>query len=110
RCYSSLADKAFQHLLGAGFLEIDGQLVAFDIDHFAVAEFEVEDALAQRKAARLAAEVDRAGHQFALDGERPGVLAARLVGAGALPAGRFVDAFEGVRLVESAEGAPAIAI
>src|SRR5690606_1570379 len=109
-CRSPLADEALQDLLGAGLLEIDGQLVALDLDHLAIAEFEVEHPLAQREVAGLAAQIHRAGDQFPLDGQRAAAPAAGLVGAGALPAGGFIDAFEGVRLVEAAGRAPAIAI
>src|SRR5690625_329901 len=38
-----LGDKAGDDALGAGFLEIDGQLVALDFGHMAIAEFLMED-------------------------------------------------------------------
>ena len=44
---SPLPNKTLQNLLGPGLFEIDGELVAFDHAHAAIAEFLMEDALAQ---------------------------------------------------------------
>ena len=56
--------KTIHHLLLAGLFERDRELVAVDLDHMAVAEFLVEDAVVQREFR------DRAGRfrdQLALD-------------------------------------------
>src|SRR6185312_2556835 len=46
---SSGADEAVEDLLAAGVLEVDLELVAFDRSDRAVAEFSMENALAQRQ-------------------------------------------------------------
>src|SRR4051812_36162269 len=119
--------KTVDHLFLAGLLEGDGELVAVDLHHMAVAELLVEDAVLQR-------EFGRGGgfrHQLALDHhgaalvarkaagrERRLVLAeaaaglaaavAIAVGLGALPARRAVAGTEGFDVVE-ARGAVAAA-
>src|ERR1700744_4408468 len=47
-------DKPVDHLLLAGLVEGDGELVAIDLDDMAVAKFLVEDALLERKLGRRA--------------------------------------------------------
>ena len=59
--------KAIHHAFFAGFVELDGELVAVDGDHFAIAEFLVKDAVA---AAERRGRAGRARHQLAFDGER----------------------------------------
>src|SRR5262245_32640075 len=106
--------KTVDHLLLAGLLKGDGELVAVDLHDMAVAEFLVEDAVVQREFG------NRGGfrHQLALDhhgsalvareaagGERGLVLVeaaaglaaaiAGAVGLGALPARRGVAGAEG---------------
>jgi hypothetical protein len=55
-------DEAVEHLLAAGLLELDLQLVAFDRGDGAVAELAVEHALAEREVvAALVAEADGGG-------------------------------------------------
>ena len=85
---SARADEAVEHLLAAGVLEVDLELVAFDRGDGAVAELAVEDALAEREVvAALVAEAD------ARDGAAPRSRAAAGGGSkeraarGALPAG-----------------------
>src|SRR5664279_4835390 len=59
--------KTIDHLLLAGLLEGDGELVAVDLHHLAVTEFLVEYAVGGRELR------NRAGgfcHQFAFDGHR----------------------------------------
>src|SRR5690606_2601582 len=73
-------------------------------------EFEVEDAFAEGEGGFVVADINGAGDQIAVNGHWAGALATGLLGAGALPAGGFVDALEGVSLVEAAGGPPAIAI
>ena len=62
--------EGIQHALLAGLVEIDGQLVAVDRADAAIAEFLVEDALADRIVAGAAD--DALGDQFALDQARAG--------------------------------------
>src|ERR1700757_3773912 len=68
RCGLGPLDKTIHHLLLAGLVEGDGELVAVDLDDMAVAEFLVEYAVVEGKFR------DRAGgfcHQPALDGHGP---------------------------------------
>jgi hypothetical protein len=46
-------DKTIDHLLLAGLLERDGELVAVDLHHLAVAEFLVEHAVGQKVRSKL---------------------------------------------------------
>src|ERR1700757_3275937 len=59
-------DKTVHHLLLAGLVEGDGELVAVDLHHMAVAEFLVEDAVVERELGHGAGGFC---HQLALDGE-----------------------------------------
>src|SRR5438309_3968309 len=59
--------ETVHHALLAGAVEGDGELVAVDRDHVAVAEFLVEDAVAGGEGGRRAG---RFGDQLALDGKR----------------------------------------
>src|ERR1700736_5664070 len=59
--------EAIHHALLAGLVELDGELVAVDRGDVAVAELEVEHAVADREGGNRAA---RAGGELALDGER----------------------------------------
>src|SRR5262252_3301890 len=70
---SHLPDKTVHHLLLAGLVELDRQLVAVDHDHVAVAELLVKHAVAHGK---LGAGAGRLGDQLALDGERAGAAGA----------------------------------
>src|SRR5581483_1944982 len=66
--------KTVDHLLLACLVEGDGELVAVDLHHMAVAELLVEHAVVEIEFG------DRAGgfrHQLALDGDRRALLAAR---------------------------------
>ena len=90
--------KTVHHLLRPRLFKLDAELVAFDLGDGAIAEFEVEDAFAHGKGGAVVAEVDGTGDEVALDGQRAAALATGLVGAGALPAGGFIDAFERVGL------------
>src|SRR5690554_1067667 len=81
---SSLLDETLQHLLPPGLFEINRQLVAFDVGDGAVAEFEVKHPLAHAKSRAVIAEIDRAGDEIAVDGQRAAALAICLLGAGAL--------------------------
>src|ERR1700736_1608697 len=82
--------EAIHHALLAGLVELDGQLVAVHRGDIAVAELEVEHAVADREGGSRAA---RAGDQLALDGDggvarRWGAFRrgrARLAGAGPQP-------------------------
>src|SRR5690606_3924861 len=96
-------DKGVQHPLGAGLLEIDGKLVAVDLGDGAVAELDVEDALAGGEQAAAALVT---GDQFTLDDPRlvPGCRAIGIGPAGALPAGGGIGAFERIHPVEPAFG------
>jgi hypothetical protein len=74
--------KPVQHPLLPGLVEIDGELVAFDGDDVAVAEFQVEDAVADREGRRGVG--DGFGDEFALDDAAAhrfaaGAVAARIV-------------------------------
>ncbi len=60
-------DEAVHHALLAGLVERDGKLVAVDGDDIAVAELQVEHAVADREVGDRAG---RLGDQLALDGER----------------------------------------
>ena len=112
-------NKPIQHPLLPRLVEIDGQFVAVYRRNVAVAEFEVEDAVADGIGGFGAR---RFGYQFALDGRaaaraalavgnafdgvtRTGapVVSRRvgLVGLGAFPAGRVVVAGERLRLVKA---------
>jgi len=64
---SRLLHEAVHHLLLAGLVELDGELVAVDDADAAIAELLVEDAVADREGRGIAG---RAGDQLALDGER----------------------------------------
>src|SRR5215467_336048 len=79
---------AIERLLLAGLVEQDGQLVALDRDHVAIAEFLMEHPIADRE---LGGRAGRLGDQLALDGER----------AGAAGAGEAAHALDG-RLVARA--------
>src|SRR5579883_1177393 len=125
------AHEAVHHPLLAGLVERDGELIALDPDHVAVAEFLVKHAIADRKGR------DRPGrfrHQLALDGERRahrplrdarrglhavrrrrGVLVEVVLGRvvelpapaarlGALPARRRIGRAEALHLVEARGG------
>src|SRR6202011_1836099 len=58
-------DKTIDHLLLAGLFKDDGELVAVDLHHLAVAEFLVEHAVVERKLRRGAGGLC---YQFAFDG------------------------------------------
>src|SRR5579864_2786073 len=96
-------DKTVDHLLLAGFVEGDGELVAVDLDDMAVAEFLVEHAIVQRKFRHRAGGF---GDQLALDRHRGPLVARKARAELALPAGEG----RGI-LVEAAPGlaAPAAA-
>src|SRR5680860_1862638 len=85
-------DETVDHLLAPGLLEIDGQLVAVDRGHPAIAELLVENARADIDAGALR----RArGHQGPVDGQRFAarrVAALLAVGFRPLPARRVVKA------------------
>src|SRR5215470_15711447 len=66
---SHLPDKTIHHLLLAGLVELDRELVAVDHDHVTVAELLVKHAVTDRE---LRARSGRLGNQLALDGERAG--------------------------------------
>src|SRR5579871_3711790 len=88
--------KAIDHLLLASLVEGDGELVAIDFHHMAVAEFLVEDAVVEGKFRH------RAGgfrHQLALNRQRRSLLARK---------GRKLVArrIGGLVLIESAPGLP----
>ena len=70
-------DETIDHLLLAGLLKRDGELVAVDLHHIAIAEFLVEDAVVKLKL-RMGAGGFR--HQLAFDGHRR-ALAARAITA-----------------------------
>src|SRR5207249_11227408 len=65
---------AIERLLLASLVEQDGQLVALDRDHVAIAEFLMEHPVADRE---LGARAGRLGDELALDGERAGATGAR---------------------------------
>ena len=65
-------DKTVDHLLLAGLVEGDGELVAVDLDDMAVAEFLVEHAVVERK---LRDGAGGFGDQLALDGDRAALVA-----------------------------------
>src|SRR5712675_1924211 len=71
--------ETIHHALLAGLVELDGELVAVDRDHVAVAELDVEDAVADLVSGYGAG---RLGDQFAFDGERTAAASAR---SGATP-------------------------
>src|SRR3982750_2133910 len=91
RAPSARADERVQHLLSAGVLEIDFELVAFDGGDGPVAELAVEDTLTEREVgAALVAQGDRRCARFDDSlrfGIEPafaaGTLEARAAGAGA---------------------------
>src|SRR5882757_6327019 len=60
--------KTIDHLLLAGLLEGNGELVAVDLDHVAVAEFLVKHAVVEREFGNRASGFR---DQFALDHHRP---------------------------------------
>src|SRR5437870_4387998 len=64
---------AIERLLLASLVEQDGQLVALDRDHVAIAEFLMEHPVADRE---LGARAGRLGDELALDGERAGATGA----------------------------------
>src|ERR1700736_3151446 len=92
--------EAIHHALLAGFVELDGELVAVHRGDIAVAELEVEHAVADREAGSRAA---RAGDQLALDGERRSArphrslprIGPRLRAAPGLPSGGRLAPFRG---------------
>lgn len=116
---SNLFHKSIQHALFAGTVEVDGQFIAFDRGNIAIAEFEVENTVADEEFRGLVSHGFR--HQFAVDGA--GARAAfavtdalhRMAGAcapivaggvaavllGAFPAGGGVIVGEGIGLVET---------
>ena len=59
--------KAIHYLLLPRLVERDGELVALYVDYVAVAEFLVEDAVAEREGGNRAG---RFCHQLAFDGQR----------------------------------------
>lgn len=65
-CASHRSHKPVQHAFLAGLVEVDGQLVAFDGRDVAIAEFLVEDAVADAEGRGLVG--DGFGDQFAVDG------------------------------------------
>src|SRR5438128_2031946 len=77
---SPLAHKTVEHLLLAGLLEIDAQLVALDLLDAAVAELQVEHPFTDAVLA-AAAIVGGAGDEVAVDGQR--AAAAAVLGLGA---------------------------
>src|SRR5712672_3251628 len=74
--------KAIHHLLLPRPVEGDGELVALDLHHIAVAEFLVEHAVADGVGRDGAG---RFRHQFAFDGQRAGPRAAPACSRGACP-------------------------
>src|ERR1700704_5135123 len=72
--------EAIHHALLAGLVELDGELVAVDRGDVAVAELDVEHAVADREGGNRAG---RARDQLALDGERGGAWPRALRRAGA---------------------------
>src|ERR1700722_3944828 len=64
---SHFLDETVHHLLLAGMVEIDGELVALDVGDIAVTELLVEDAVAGAEGRGGAG---RLGDELALDGER----------------------------------------
>src|SRR5471032_588680 len=70
-------DKTIDHLLLAGLLERDGELVAVDLHHLAVAEFLVKHAIAERE---LRGRAGGFRDQFALDGHRRALVAGKAAG------------------------------
>src|SRR5438105_3736865 len=64
--------ETIDHLLLAGFLERDGELVAVDFHHVAVAEFLVKHAVIEREFGMGAGGFR---YQFALDHHRPALVA-----------------------------------
>jgi len=74
--------KTIHHPFPPGMFEVDFELVAFDLDDGAVAEFLVEDALAERDvAAALVAEADGAAAVFLWRVEAAGAGAVGATGA-----------------------------
>src|SRR5260370_39412369 len=63
--------KTIDHLLLAGLLERDGELVAVDLDHVTVAEFLVKDAVVERE---FRSGPGGFGHQFAFDHHGPALV------------------------------------
>src|ERR1700747_1352269 len=116
--------KAVHHLLLAGLVEDDGEFVAVDLHHTAVAEFLVEDAVVERELRHCAGGFC---HQLALDSEGAasvaGKAAAKAAARGegrllfvkaalvaalpaapllrALPAGRGIARTKGLHIVEA---------
>src|ERR1700722_4865026 len=88
-------DKTIDHLLLAGFFERDGELVAVDLRHLAVAEFLGKDAIAERELGSCAGGFR---DQFALDGHGGALVAGKA--AGVAPRGKrrlaFVEAAAGL--------------
>src|SRR5260221_855437 len=74
--------KAIHHLLLPRPVERDGELVALDLHHVAIAEFLVEHAVADRVGRDGAG---RFRNQFAFDGQRAGPRAAAACPCGACP-------------------------
>ena len=66
-------DEAVDDLLLAGLVEGDGQLVAIDPDHFAIAELLVKHAVAEREFGGCSGGLR---DQLALDRQRPAFVAA----------------------------------
>src|SRR5579871_5803510 len=60
-------DEAVDHALLTRLVELDGELVAVDRGHVAVAELDVEDAVADRI---IGDGAGRSSYELALDGER----------------------------------------
>src|SRR5580693_4219004 len=66
--------KTIDHLFLAGFFERDGELVAVDLHHLAIAEFLVKHAIMKRKFRNGAGGFR---DQLALDGDRAALVAGR---------------------------------
>src|SRR5690348_1984730 len=101
-------DEGVDHLLLAGLVEVDAELVAFYRRDVAVAELLMKDAVAARieRALRIA-RLDGVG--LAFDERRAGArpAARRAIGLRALPARRFIGAGEtaGIGVVAKADRA-----
>src|SRR5688572_21996729 len=93
-CASNPLDEAIHHLLAAGLVEIDRQLIAVDLRDMAIAEFLMKHARADLQPRALHG---AGGDERAVDGDRlprprvRGCSGALAVGARPLPAGRFVE-------------------
>src|SRR5579871_432971 len=108
-------DKGIDHALLARFVELHGELIAIDLTHFAVAEFDVKHALAEPKSGtrRGRAAIDDLavnGHgAFAFKaaltriGKALGIVLAPLCPS-ALPAGRAIGRGKRLDAVEAARG------